>query len=65
MQRMSYPPPIKFDNLRFIIQLDSQKLTLDIPLKNFEYLQKDPKDKFDVIPLNQVARIIQKQIVLI
>ena len=62
---MSYPPPIKFDNLRFTIQLAAQKLTLDIPLKNFEYLMKDPKDKFDVIPLNKVARIIEKQIVLI
>ena len=56
VNRTGFPPPINFDSVRIEVVLptidnDEDVLTFDLSLDRFEYLKKNPRDPFDVIPL--------------
>ena len=59
-------PPIKYDTVEFEICVTSkQEVYLEVDLARFEYLRENPNDEFDMIPLNKVAPIILKEIILV
>ena len=65
-ERTGYPPPPVFDTVEMVIRVNILfPITLEVDLKRFEYLRKDPNDRFDVIPLEEVAKVVQKELVML
>ena len=60
VDRTGFPPPINFDAVRLEVILpsldnDEDVLSFDVSLDRFQYLKKNPRDPFDIIPLSKVA----------
>ena len=79
--RTGFPPPPIYDTVEFTVILhethvdshtnvaplddDEDLLKIEVDLERFQYLRDDPEDAFSVIPLAELARIVQKEIVLV
>jgi len=57
---------VKFDTVELVVCVsEHQKIALEVNLGRFKYLIKDESDIFSSIPLSEVARVVQRELILI
>ena len=64
-ERTGFPPPIIYDTIECKFHLNIlQVVRIEYDIERFEYLRKNKDDKFDAIPLLEVAKVIQDESII-